>query len=64
VGTHIDALNHFSCGGSPGGVEAGAVQSDAGGIRERSVDTIARILQRGVLLDVSSAARVDSRKIA
>jgi hypothetical protein len=47
-----------------GGVEAGAVQSDAGGIRERSVDTIARILRRGVLLDVSSAARVDLRKVA
>ncbi len=47
-----------------GGVEAGAVQSDAAGIRERSADTIARILRRGALLDVSSAVRVDSRKIA
>src|SRR5271166_6102748 len=42
VGTHIDALCHFSCGGKLyGGMNADAVQSDAGGIREHSVDTVA-----------------------
>jgi kynurenine formamidase len=55
VGTHIDALCHFSCDGKlHGGVEAKAVQSDAGGIRELSVDTIAPIVRRGVLLDVAA----------
>src|SRR5215472_17368147 len=52
VGTHIDALCHFSCGGKlHGGMDATAVQSDGGGIREHSVDNIAPILRRGVLLD-------------
>ncbi len=41
VGTHIDALCHFSCGGKlHGGVDVAAVQSDGGGIGELSVDTI------------------------
>jgi len=61
VGTHIDALCHFSCGGKlHGGIEAGAVQSDAGGIREHSVDTIAPILRRGVLLDVAGQVKMDA----
>jgi len=42
VGTHIDALCHFSCGGKlHGGIEAKGVQSDGGGIREHSIDTVA-----------------------
>jgi kynurenine formamidase len=61
VGTHIDALCHFSCGGKLyGGIEAGTVQSDAGGIREHSVDTIAPILRRGVLLDVAAQVKMDA----
>jgi kynurenine formamidase len=61
VGTHIDALCHFSCGGKlHGGMEAALVQSDAGGIREYSVDTIAPILRRGVLLDVAAHVKTDA----
>ena len=57
VGTHIDALCHFSCGGKlHGGVEAEGVQSYGGGLREYSVDTIAPILRRGVLIDVAGGA--------
>ncbi|HTR36618.1 MAG TPA: cyclase family protein [Bryobacteraceae bacterium] len=60
VGTHIDALCHFACGGKLyGGIEANAVQSDAGGFRVLSVDTIAPILRRGVLLDVAGMAGMD-----
>lgn len=54
VGTHIDALCHFSYEGKlHGGVEVKSVQSDAGGIREHSVDMIAPIVRRGVLLDIA-----------
>ena len=61
VGTHIDALCHFSCGGKLyQGVDVRAVQSDGGGIQELSVDTIAPILRRAVLLDVAAHANVDS----
>jgi kynurenine formamidase len=55
VGTHIDALCHFSCGGKLyGGAEAAAVQSYSGGLRKHSIDTIAPIFRRGVLLDFAS----------
>src|SRR5580692_10898645 len=64
VGTHIDALCHFSCGGKLfGGMEAAAVQSDTGGVREHSVDTIAPILRRGVLLDVAAQMKMDALPI-
>jgi kynurenine formamidase len=54
VGTHIDALSHFSCGGKlHGGIEVAGAQSYGGGVREYSVDTIAPILRRGVLLDLA-----------
>ena len=54
VGTHIDALCHFSCGGRLyGGDDAAAVQSYAGGLERHPIDTIAPILRRGVLLDVA-----------
>jgi kynurenine formamidase len=56
VGTHIDAFCHFSCGGKLyGGKEAAPVQSYAGGFQTHSVDTIAPILRRGVLLDIAGA---------
>jgi kynurenine formamidase len=54
VGTHIDALCHFSCGGKlHGGDDVGPLQSYGGGLRKFSVDTIAPILRRGVLLDIA-----------
>jgi kynurenine formamidase len=57
VGTHIDALCHFSCGGKlHEGAEAALAQSYAGGLRKFSIDTIAPILRRGVLLDIVAVA--------
>jgi kynurenine formamidase len=54
VGTHIDALCHFSCGGKlHGGQDAAALQSYAGGLRQYSIDTVEPILRRGVLLDIA-----------
>jgi kynurenine formamidase len=61
VGTHIDALCHFSCGGKlHGGTEAEQVQSYGGGFKTLSVDTIAPIVRRGVLLDIAGLAQVDA----
>ena len=61
VGTHIDALCHFSCGGKlHGGIDAASAQSYAGGLRQHSVDTIAPIFRRGVLLDIAGQAGVDA----
>jgi len=60
VGTHIDALCHFSCGGKLfGGVDAAGVQSYTGGLQKYSVDTIPPIVRRGVLLDIARVAGVD-----
>lgn len=48
VGTHIDALCHFSCGGKlHGGLDA---ERD---LEQLSIDTIAPVLRRGVLLDIA-----------
>lgn len=56
LGTHIDALCHFSCGGKlHGGDEAAAAQSYTGGLRRHSIDTVPPILRRAVLLDVAGA---------
>jgi kynurenine formamidase len=53
VGTHIDALCHFSRDGKLfGGVEATAPA--------HSVDTIPPIVRRGVLLDIARVASVDA----
>jgi kynurenine formamidase len=61
VGTHIDALCHFSCGGKLyGGVEAAKIQSDSTGFDELGVETIAPILRRGVLLDIAGQMNVDA----
>jgi len=60
VGTHLDALCHFSCGGKlHGGVEVAAIQSYSGGIEKWSVDTVAPILRRGVLLDIARHTGAD-----
>jgi kynurenine formamidase len=53
-GTHMDALNHFSCAGKLyDGQNVLSVQSYSGGVRHLSVDTIPPIARRGVLLDVA-----------
>jgi kynurenine formamidase len=54
VGTHIDALCHFSYGGKlHGGEEAAGLQTYAGGLGRHTVDTIEPILRRGILLDIA-----------
>ena len=54
VGTHIDALSHFSCDGKlHGGLDVDTLQSYGGGLRAHSVDTIAPILRRAILLDLA-----------
>ena len=61
VGTHIDALCHFSCGGKVyGGIDIKALQSDTAGMQKYSVDTIAPILRRGVLLDVAAHVHMEA----
>ena len=61
VGTHIDALCHFSCDGRMfGDVEAAPAQTYAGGLERHTVDTIAPIFRRGVLLDIAKLAGVDA----
>lgn len=61
VGTHIDALCHFSCGGKlHDGTPAASVQSYASGLAHLSVETIAPIFRRGVLLDIAGQEGVDS----
>ena len=60
VGTHIDALCHFSCGGKlHGGIDARSNQSHADGMKELSVDTVAPIFRRGVLLDIAGLAGIE-----
>jgi len=57
VGTHIDALCHFSCGGMlHGGHPVEELQSYVGGLQKYSVDTLAPILRRGVLVDLAPNA--------
>jgi kynurenine formamidase len=59
VGTHIDALNHFSCGGKLfGGIEPR--QSATAGVKPHSVDTIEPVLRRGLLFDVAGHQRLDA----
>ena len=54
VGTHIDALCHFSCGGKLHGREE-ISQSYATGLSKYTIDTIEPIFRRGVLLDFAAA---------
>jgi kynurenine formamidase len=54
VGTHLDGLCHFSCGGKlHGGEEAAALQSYTAGLARFSIDTVPPIVRRGVLLDIA-----------
>jgi kynurenine formamidase len=57
VGTHIDALSHFSCNGKlHGGDEVAELQSYTGGLEQHSIDTVAPIIRRGVMLDLGTLA--------
>ena len=59
VGTHIDALSHFSCDGKlHGGFTP--KQSYAGGVEQHSVDTIEPIIRPGVLFDIAGLMGVDA----
>jgi len=61
LGTHMDALNHFSCGGKlHGGAEVESIQSYGGGVNHKSIDTVAPILRRGVLLDIATQQKVEA----
>lgn len=56
VGTHMDALCHFSRDGRLfGGTEAEAVQSVGGGFRALGIDTVGPVVRRGVLFDVAGS---------
>ena len=58
-GTHIDALAHQAENLMlHGGIEADSVQTSAG-FKKLSVDTMAPIVARGVLLDVAGKSRLD-----
>jgi kynurenine formamidase len=58
VGTHIDALSHFSCDGKMhGGIEPS--QSYGGGVTNYGVDEIAPIFRPGVLFDIPKLIGVD-----
>jgi kynurenine formamidase len=54
VGTHIDALCHFSCCGKLfDGTAVADVQSYGGGVKRLSVDAVQPIVRRGVLIDLA-----------
>ncbi|HMF76708.1 MAG TPA: cyclase family protein [Bryobacteraceae bacterium] len=58
VGTHIDALSHFSCNGICfGGREV--EHSYENGMAELGVDSVAPIVRRGVLLDIAGIEGVE-----
>jgi kynurenine formamidase len=60
VGTHIDALCHFSKDGKlHGGLEVSSIQSHRQGIGQLSIDGVQPILRRGVLLDVAGHAGME-----
>src|SRR5579871_38845 len=58
VGTHIDALSHFSCDGKLHGGMPPA-QSYGAGIEQHSADSIGPIIKRAVLYDVARMMNVD-----
>src|SRR5262249_50079474 len=59
LGTHIDALCHFSCGGKlHGGHEVKDAQSYEKGMQHHSVDTVSPIVRRGILLDIAGLQNV------
>jgi kynurenine formamidase len=61
MGTHIDALCHFSCGGKLyGGHDVALAQSYGEGMKQLSIDTLAPIVRRGILLDIAGQQQVAS----
>ena len=60
TGTHIDALNHFSCGGVLFGGMPVEGSQDYGGVRVLGAETIGPIVRRGVLLDIAGLLGVDA----
>jgi len=60
VGTHIDALCHFTCNGRLfGGEEVAAVQNYPEGLKRHTVDSIEPIFRRGVLFDIPKLQGLD-----
>jgi len=59
VGTHIDALGHFSCNGVFFGGRAVAHTYEHG-MAELGVDQIAPIIRRGVLIDIARLEGLDA----
>jgi len=59
VGTHIDALSHFTCDGKLHG-GAAPRQSYDGGVEQHSVETVEPIIRPGVLFDVARLMDVDA----
>jgi kynurenine formamidase len=60
VGTHIDGLAHFSCGGKLfGGHRAAEVQDYLRGFTQHAIDEMPPILRRGVFLDIAGLAGID-----
>jgi kynurenine formamidase len=60
TGTHIDALNHFSCGGAFFGGTPVEEAQDYGGVRVLDAETIGPIVRRGVLLDIAGVLGVEA----
>jgi kynurenine formamidase len=61
VGTHIDALSHFSYDGRlHGGIEVAGVQSYAGGLERHTIEMVEPLVRRGVLFDIAKAEGVDA----
>jgi kynurenine formamidase len=61
AGTHMDALNHFSCAGKLyDGQDVVPVQSYNGGVRHLAIDGVGPIARRGVLLDIARLIGVDA----
>ena len=59
MGTHMDALCHFSCSGKlHGGHEVKDAQSYSGGVAQHSIDTLAPVVRRGILLDIAGHQNV------
>jgi kynurenine formamidase len=60
VGTHIDAICHFSRNGElHGGTSVAKIQSWCGGVEGSSIDTVPPIVRRGVLLDIARLTGID-----
>lgn len=59
VGTHIDALSHFSCNGVFFGNHR-VEHSYEHGMSQLGVDTIAPIVRRGVLLDIAGLEGIEA----